>query len=81
MPRKGHVFYPSIGRQVNIFLKADVKYPFEHDEVINYTFDGLAIHPVITKIQASFLTQLPEKKEAAQGFHHVANGDFETVRV
>jgi hypothetical protein len=41
--------------------------------------DGVSIHPVTTKIQASFLTQLPERKETAQGFHHEANGDIKTV--
>jgi hypothetical protein len=41
--------------------------------------DGVSIHPVTTKTQASFLNQLPEKKETAQGFHHEANGDFRTV--
>jgi hypothetical protein len=55
------------------------EYPFEHGEVINYTMDGVLIHPVTTKIQAPFLTQLPERKETAQGFHHEANGDFKTV--
>ena len=50
--------------------------PFEHDEVINYTLDGVSIYPVTTKIQASFLTQLPERKETTQGFHHEASGDF-----
>ena len=25
------------------------------------------------------LTQLPERKETTQGFHHEANGDFKTV--
>ena len=30
-------------------------------------------------LQASFLTQLLERKETAQGFHHKANGDFKTV--
>ena len=59
--------------------KADVEYPFEHGEVINYTLDGVSIHPVTTKIQTSFLTQLPERKETAHGFHHEANGDFKTV--
>ena len=44
-------------------------YPFEH-EVINYTLEGVSIHPVTTKIQASFLTKLPERKETAQEFHH-----------
>jgi hypothetical protein len=58
---------------------ADIEYPFEHVEVINYTLDGLSIHPVTTKIQASFLTQLPERMEIAQGFHREANGDFKTV--
>ena len=59
--------------------KTDIENPFEHGEVINYTLDGLSIHPVTTKIQASFLTQLPERKENAQGFHKDANGDFKTV--
>ena len=59
--------------------KAHIEYPFEHGEVINYTLDGLSIHPVTTNIQASFLTQLPERKETAQGLHHEANGDFKTV--
>ena len=42
---------------------------------INYTMDGASRHPVTTMIQASFLTQLPERKETTQGFHHDANGD------
>jgi hypothetical protein len=37
--------------------KVDVLYPFEHGEVINLALDG------VSKIQASFLTQLPERKE------------------
>jgi hypothetical protein len=41
--------------------------------------DGVSIHQVTTKIQAFFLTQLPENKETPQGFHHEANGDFKTV--
>ena len=57
---------------------ADIEYPYEHGEVINYTLDGVSIHPVSTKIQASFLTQLPLRKETAQGFHHETNGDFKT---
>jgi hypothetical protein len=44
----------------------DIEYPFEHGKMINYTFDGVSIHPVSTKKQASFLTQLPERKETAQ---------------
>ena len=60
------------------FLKADIEYPFEHGEVINYTLDDASIHPV-TKIQASFLTQLPEMKKNTQGFHHQANGALKTV--
>jgi hypothetical protein len=51
-----------------------MKYPFEHGEVINYTLDGVSIHPVTSKIQASVLTQLLERKETAQGFHHEFNG-------
>jgi hypothetical protein len=30
----------------------------------------------VTRRQASFLTELPEKKETAQRFHNEANGDF-----
>jgi hypothetical protein len=41
--------------------------------------DGVSIHPVTTKIQASFLTQLPERKETAQGFHNEANGNVKAV--
>ena len=35
--------------------EADIECPFEHGEVINYTLDGVSIHPVTTKIQVSFL--------------------------
>jgi hypothetical protein len=38
----------------------DTEYPFEHGEVINYTLDGV---PVTAKIQVSFQTHLPERKE------------------
>jgi hypothetical protein len=37
------------------------------------------LHQVTTKIQASFLTQLPKRKETAQKFYHEANDDFKTV--
>ena len=43
--------------------------PFVHVEVTNYTLDGVSIHPVTTKIKASLLTQLPERKKTAQEFH------------
>ena len=56
-----------------------IEYSFEHREVINYTLDGVSLHSVTTKIQASFLTQLPERKETTQGFHHEVNSDFKTV--
>ena len=59
--------------------KADIEYPFEHGEVINYTLEGLTIHPVTPKIQVSFLTQLLERKGITQGFHHDANCDVKTV--
>jgi hypothetical protein len=59
--------------------KFDIEHYFEHGVVINYTLDGVSIHPVTTKIQASFLTQLPERKETAEGFQHAANVDFKTV--
>jgi hypothetical protein len=35
-----------IGKWVKI--TADIEYPFERGEVINYTLDGLSIHPVTT---------------------------------
>jgi hypothetical protein len=64
----------------NIYIKkAYAEYPFEHGEVIKSALDGVSIHPVTTKIQASFLTWLPERKETVKGFHHEANGDFKTV--
>jgi hypothetical protein len=50
-----------------------IQYLFEHCEVINYTLDGVSIHPITTKTQVSFPTQ---RKETSQGFHHEANGDF-----
>ena len=59
--------------------KADIEYPFEYGKVINCTLDVVSVHPVTTTIQASFLTQLPERKDNAQGFHHEANADFKTV--
>jgi hypothetical protein len=58
MPCKGHL------------KKTYIEYPFEQGEVINYTLDGVSIHPVTTKLQASFLTQLLERKET--------HGDFKT---
>ena len=58
--------------------KADIEYPFEHGEVINSTLEGVSIHPVTTKTQASFLIKLPERKENSQRFQHQANGNFET---
>ena len=48
-------------------------------EVNDYTLNGISIHPVTTKMQASFLAQLMERKKTVQGFHHEANGDFKTV--
>ena len=41
--------------------KTDIEYPFEHGEVVNYTLDGVSLHPVTTKIQASFLTNAREE--------------------
>ena len=73
MPRKeGHLLID--GKKKSI-----IEYPFEHGEVINYILDGVSIHTVTTKIQASFLTQLLERKQKAQGFHHDANHDFKSL--
>ncbi len=44
-----------------------------------YTLDAVSIHTVTTKIQASFLTQLPERKITAQGFYLKANVDIKGV--
>ena len=57
----------------------DAEQPFEHGEVIHYNLEGVLIHPVTTKIQVSFLTQLNERKETAQGFYHEAKCDFKPV--
>jgi hypothetical protein len=35
--------------------KADVEYPFEHVDVINWALEAVSIYAVTTKIQASFL--------------------------
>ena len=59
----------SILIKYNLIASQQIEYPFEHGEVINYTLDGVSIYPVTTKIQASFLIQLPERKETTQGFH------------
>jgi hypothetical protein len=40
--------------------KTDIECPFKYGVVINYTLGGVSMHPVTTKIQASFLTQFPE---------------------
>ena len=50
-------------------------------KLLNATLDGIAIHPITTKIQPSFLTQLSERKETTLGFEDEANGDFKIVRV
>ena len=67
--KEGHLL---VDGYIKIDSESDSEYPFELGKVINYTLDGVSIHPVSTKIQASFLTQLPERKETAQGFHHEA---------
>ena len=56
--------------------KADIEYPFEDGEVINYTLDGVSIYSVTTNINPSCITHLPERKETTQGFHHETNSDF-----
>ena len=49
---------------MNIFIVvANIDYHFEHDKGINSTWDSVSIQAVMTKIQASFLTQFPERKE------------------
>ena len=65
-----------IGRWVKKIKEADIEYLFEHGEVINYTLDGVSIHPVTTKTQVSFLRQLPERNYNDQVIHHKANSNF-----
>jgi hypothetical protein len=64
-----------IGRWVKKMFLPDIEYIFEHGEVFNYTMNGVSLHQ---KGSCVLLTQLPERKETAQGFHHEANGDFIT---
>jgi hypothetical protein len=54
--------------------EADVECP-----LWSYWLHFVSLNPVTTKTQASVLTQLPERKETAQGFQHEANGEFKTV--
>ena len=49
---QAHFLMPRKTRNLLIdkkFKKTDIEYPFEHGEVINYTLDGVSIHPV-TKV-------------------------------
>jgi hypothetical protein len=78
-PQRPGRFSNASQRRAPIGKKADTEYPLEDGEVINCSLDGVSIRPVTTKIKASFITQLPETKETAQGFHHEANGDIKTV--
>ena len=78
VPQTSSEFQTQIQPQRPIMFSKDIESPFGHGEVINYT--GVSIHPVTTKIQTSFLTQLPERKETAQRFHHETNGDCKTVK-
>ena len=71
--------FPSPHKEGHLFVKIKKK-TFEHCEDINYTLVGVSIHPVTTKIQASFLTQLPERKETVQGFQHEANVFFKQLQ-
>ena len=57
--------------------KVDIESPAEHGEV-HYILDGVST-TFTTKIHVSFQTQLTERKETTQWFHHEANGDFKTV--
>jgi hypothetical protein len=68
-----------IGRWVKI--KKQTLNISEGGEVIHYTLDGVSIHPVVTKLQASFLTPLPARKETTQGFHHETIGDWNSYRI
>jgi hypothetical protein len=72
MPRKE-------GRAPFGLKKSDIEYPFEHCEVLNFSLDDVLIHQVNTNIQVSFLTQLLEMKDTAQGSYREVNVDFKTV--
>jgi hypothetical protein len=56
--------------------KADIEYPFENGEVINYTLDGVSI-PSHYKGTGDLINS--EVKETDQEFQHEANGDFPKV--
>ena len=61
------------------YEKQTMNFPLSMVQLLITLRVGVSIHPVTTKIQASFLTKLLERKETAQGLHHEANGDFKTV--
>ena len=77
---KTSLVFPMPHKEWHLLEEADTEYPFWAwwiNTVI--TLHGVSIHPVTTKLRAYFKSQLPERKETAQGFHHEANGDFKTV--
>jgi hypothetical protein len=45
-PQRPGRFSNALQRKAPIgrFKKTKTEYPFEHDEVMNYTFDGVSIH-------------------------------------
>ena len=52
---------------------------FERDMVVGSRCTDLSVSRTATLLGFSHSTQLSERKENAQGFHHDANGDFKTV--
>ena len=58
VPQSSSEFQTQIQPKVFQCLKFDIEHYFEHGEIINYTLDGVSIHPVTTKIQASFLNSV-----------------------
>ena len=59
--------------------KSDIEYLFKPDQVNNYAVDDVLTHPDTSKMQASFWTELQDRKETAQGCHHEAIGHFKTA--
>ena len=76
MPHKeGHLLVDV----VFLFLKHTFNIPLSMVKLLITPWMVYQYTQSLQKIQASFLTQLPERKETAQGFHNEANGNYKTV--
>ena len=72
------------GYGLNIMLCVRDKKLISLPHFMQYVFSAFVTNRMhvleyFNSVQASFRTQLPERKETAQVFHHEVNGDFKTV--